>query len=170
MKFKTISWGTLFLLLPFSVKAHCPLCTIGVAAAAGGAAYLGVHVAVIGLFVGAFAVSTGWWASRWLKKQCVPFQKTLIIVAAFLLTVIPILPLIESSYPLYIPWLGVYGTTLVVNSALVTSLLGGLVVAGAPSLSKKISGLREGKMIPFQGVLLTLALLAVVGVLIQVVM
>ena len=51
------------------VSAHCPLCTAGAAIAAGGAIYLGVSVIVVGLFIGAFAVSTGWWVAKIIKKQ-----------------------------------------------------------------------------------------------------
>ena len=42
-----------------SVRAHCPLCTAGIMAVAGGATYFGVNKVVIALLVGAFGVSTG---------------------------------------------------------------------------------------------------------------
>ena len=169
MRNKSILPGLLFFLFPFSVRAHCPLCTIGAAAAAGGAAYLGVNTAVIGLFIGAFAVSTGWWVSRWVKKKYLPYQKTLIILASFLLTVIPILPLIGGTSPIYISWWGEYGKTIPYNTALLPSIFGGLVVSITPQLSKKISSLRNGKVFPFQGVILTLLSLILLGIIIQVV-
>lgn len=167
---KTFGFLLPFVLLAETVRAHCPLCTMGVAAVAGGSVYFGVNKAVIGLFIGAFAVSTGWWAASWIKKTYVPHQKWLIIVSAFFLTVIPLLPIVKEVKPLYLPWIGTYGTTLSVNVALVTSIVGGLIVALSPALSKKISGLREGKILPFQGVVLTLVLLIVMGGLIQLVL
>lgn len=163
-------------LLPFfflmeSVRAHCPLCTIGAATAAGGAAYMGVDKAIIGLFIGGFAVSTGWWMARLLKKKYIPFQKWTIILASFVLTVYPLLPIIGEIKPIFISLAGGYGTllnrTYLVNISLVTSILGGLVVSVAPGLSKKLSGLRDGKVYPFQGVILTLTMLIVAAFAIQ---
>ncbi len=157
-----------------SALAHCPLCTMGVAAAAGGAAYLGIDKAIIALFVGAFAVSTGWWVGKKIKKKFIPFQLAAIVVLSFLLTVVPLLPLLERIYPLYISWAGDYGSllnrTYVLNLSWFTSALGGFIVGMAPGLSRKVSAWRDGKLIPFQGVLLTISLLLIVGVLLQLVM
>ncbi len=170
-------WLLPALLLPLTIKsvaAHCPLCTAGVAVAAGGAAYLGVSDQVIGLFVGAFAVSTGWWVSRLVKRRFIPFQRGIIIFLSFLLTVIPLLSLFKGIYPLYISWLGEYGSVLnrtyMLNSFLAGSVLGSGIVCFTPWLSRKISALRMGKMIPFQGVLLTLMLLVAIGGILQLVM
>jgi len=163
-------------LLPFfflmeSVRAHCPLCTIGAAAAAGGAAYMGVDKAIIGLFIGGFAVSTGWWMARLLKKKYIPFQKWAIILASFALTVYPLLSIMGRVEPMFISLAGGYGTllnrTYLVNISLVASILGGLIVSVAPGLSKKISGLRGGKVYPFQGIILTLTMLIVAAFAIQ---
>lgn len=164
----------LFLAQVRSTLAHCPLCTMGVAAAAGGAAYLGIDKAIIALFVGAFAVSTGWWVGKKIRKKIMPFQTAGIVVLSFLLTVLPLLPLLDRIYPLYISILGGYGTllnrTYVFNLSLVTSLLGGIIVGITPWLSKKLSVLRKEKVFPFQGVLLTIGLLLAMGVLLQVVL
>ncbi|PIN73685.1 hypothetical protein COV20_05690 [Candidatus Woesearchaeota archaeon CG10_big_fil_rev_8_21_14_0_10_45_16] len=166
---------SLLLSLPV-VKAHCPLCTAGAAVAAGGAVYLGVNPVVVSLFVGAFAVSTGWWASTWIKKRYVPFQKTIIVVLSFLLTVLPILPVISGQpYPLYLSLVGEYGSWLhriyLINTSLLGSIFGGLIVSSTPWLSRKISSLRAGgKVFPFQGVILTLFLLIVAGTLMQVIL
>src|SRR3989338_6146090 len=102
--------GGLFVAQIRSALAHCPLCTMGIAAAAGGAAYLGVDKAAIALFVGAFAVSTGWWIARKIKRKVIPFQMTGIILLSFLLTIIPLLPLLDRIYPIYISVAGDYGS------------------------------------------------------------
>ena len=163
----------LFVLIK-SVEAHCPLCTVGVAAAAGGAAWLGVSKVVIGLFVGAFAVSTGWWVSKLIKKEYIPHQRFWIIILSFVLTVIPIYPILSQVYPLFISWGGEYGSifnrTYVLNLALVGTILGGGIVFITPWVSGKISSLRRGKIIPFQGVILTLSLLIILGIVLQLVM
>jgi hypothetical protein len=155
------------LLIDF-VSAHCPLCTIGAGAAAGAAVWLGVSKVVVALFIGAFAMSMGMWFSRIVKKRYVPFQKTLIIVLVFLTTVLPLLPLFNAVGPLYLPFIGEYGRTFAFNYSLLTSLLGGGIVFVSPNLSRKIRE-KRGRSIPFQGIILTLAFLIIVGVIIQLV-
>lgn len=161
-------------LLPFlfsiflvkGVSAHCPLCTAGAAVAVGGAVYLGVSPIVIGLFVGAFSVSMGWWLSKYLKKRYIPFQRTIIVILSFLLTVIPIMPLVKGFYPLQISFFGDYGSLFnrmyLVNLFLFGSIIGGLIVCITPWLSSKIS-IKMGKTIPFQGVILTFLILFIIG-------
>ena len=132
-----------FLLLMQNAYAHCPLCTAGAAVAAGGAAWLGISKAAIGIFIGAFAVSTGWWASNLLKRKYIPFQKQLLILFSFVATIIPLMPLMESIYPVYISWAGDYGSllnrTYILNLFLAGSILGGFTVCIMPWLSKKIT-------------------------------
>lgn len=164
----------LLLLQTTTVSAHCPLCTVGIAAAAGGAAYFGVDKAVIALFVGAFAVSTGWWVGKKIKKQVIPHQLLGIIIFSFVLTVVPLLPLLTTVYPFPVFLAGNYGSwlnrTYVINLGLITSILGGVVVSVTPWLSKKISAMRKGRTLPFQGILLTIGLLIILSILTQVVM
>ena len=154
-------------LLIETVSAHCPLCTIGAGAAAGGAIWLGVSKVVIGLFIGAFAMSMGMWFSRIIKKQYIPFQKTAIIGIVFLTTVLPLLPIFSAIGPLYISFMGIYGTTYAVNYSLASSFLGGIITFISPGLNKKIKEKRNGKGIPFQSILITFMLLAISALLIQ---
>lgn len=157
----------LLLSLPL-VRAHCPLCTIGAAAAAGGASLLGVDKIVIGLFIGAFAVSMGWWFAGLIKKKFFKFQGPLIIILSFVSTVFPMVALLSEVNPWYIPWIGQYGTTLAIDFFLVGAFLGGAIVSVAPLLSKKLTQVRKGKMVPFQGILLTFLLLTLTGIILQV--
>lgn len=149
------------------VSAHCPLCTIGAGAAAGAAVWLGVSKIVVAMLIGAFAMSMGMWFSRIVKKRYIPLQKTLIITLVFLTTVFPLLPLFSTVGPLYISFIGTYGKTFAVNYSLIGSLLGGLIVFISPTLSKKITKLRKGNILPFQGIILTLLLLIILGIAIQ---
>ena len=162
-----------FFLLPFLailltrfISAHCPLCTVGAGAAAAGAVWLGVSKVAVALFIGGFAMSMGMWFSRIPKKKYIPFQKTLIILLIFFTTVLPLSPIFKAIGPLYLSFIGEYGTTYAINYSLVSSLFGGLIVFISPSLSKKISNLR-GKTIPFQGAMLTLLMLLIAGGVIQ---
>lgn len=164
-----LSFFSLFLIK--EVQAHCPLCTIGAAAAAGGAAYLGVNNLVIGLFIGAFAVSMGWWFSNLIKKKFIPFQRAAIILLSFITTILPMLSIMEGIKPLYINMVGDYGSllnrTYIFNLFLIGSILGGIIVTLTPWLSSKITSLRNGKMLPYQGTILTLAILIMLGTIIQ---
>lgn len=154
------------------VEAHCPLCTFGAIAIAGGAAWLGISNGVIGLFIGAFAVSMGLWISNLVKKEYIPFQRALFVLSSYLLTVLPLLTIVgNSAYPFYISLSGDYGTwlnkTYLINLFLVTSILGGLIVFISPWLSKTISKLRGNRTFPFQGMILTFILLLLIGGIIQ---
>jgi len=169
MKNKIIlSLSTLFavVLLP-SVMAHCPLCTIGAGAAATGAVWLGVSKVVVALFIGAFAMSMGMWFSRIPKKQYIPLQKTVIVLVVFLTTVIPLMPIFSAIGPLYISFIGAYGATYAFNYSIASTLFGGLIVSVSPSISSKIKKMRDGRGIPYQGMILTFALLLISALVIQ---
>ena len=160
-------------MLSRSVSAHCPLCTISAAAVAGGATWLGVNQIVVGLFMGAFAASMGWWFSGLVKKRFFPMQKPLIILLIFITTILPVLPLIGTGiFPLHISVAGDYGSllnrTYVINSFLAGSIAGGLLVSLTPWLSSRITLLRNRKTFPFQGTVLTISLLLIFGAIIQV--
>ena len=162
----------LFLFAPIflasRVSAHCPLCTIGAGAAAGAAVYLGVSKVVVALFIGGFAMSMGMWFSRIIKKKYIPFQSAMIILVIFAATLFPLLPLFSAIGPLYFSFIGEYGTTFAINYSLYSGLFGGLIVFISPSANKKITKLRKGKHLPFQGILLTFSILLIVGAIIQV--
>ena len=174
MKFKIFFLLFFSLALVKNAYAHCRLCTVGAAAAAGGAAWLGVSKIVIGVFIGAFAISIGWWISNLIKKQYVPFQRPLIILFSFATTVFPLLGLeiMRSNYPLLVSFFGDYGSlfnrTYIINLFFIGSIIGGFIVSLTPWLSRRITIIRNGKMLPYQGILLTFALLVVSSTIIEV--
>lgn len=154
-------------LLVKTVSAHCPLCTIGAGAAAAGAVWLGVSKIVVAMFIGAFAMSMGMWFVKKIKKRYIPLQKTLIIAVIFATTVLPLMPMFSAIGPLYLSFIGEYGTTYAFNYSWASVLLGGVVVLVSPSINNKIKEKRNGKGIPFQGILITFSLLALFGLIIQ---
>jgi len=160
-----------FIFLVRNVSAHCPLCAMGAGAAAVGAVWLGISKVVVGLFIGAFAMSMGMWFSKIPKKEYVKFQKTIIILVIFLTTIIPLLPIFSYNKGIFIDLAGDYGSllnrTYVINASLIGSLLGGVIVFISPTLNKKIKSLRNGKGIPFQGILVTFSLLILIALIIQ---
>jgi len=158
--------------VPF-VSAHCPLCTMGAAVVGGGAVLLGVKTIVVGVFIGAMAVSTGYWFGRLIKKRYVPLQKHGIIFLSFGLTIIPLMKIFSEVFPLYVSWFGGYGTlfnsTYVVNSFLAGSVFGGITLMISPWISNQITNIRNGNKMPYQGVAVTMLMLIVVSAIIQVV-
>lgn len=175
MKPKKLLILPLFFILMESAYAHCPLCTAGAAAAAGGAAWLGVSKIVIGIFIGAFAISIGWWVSNLIKKQYIPFQKPIIILFSFVSTLFPLLSLeiMRSNYPLLISLSGDYGSllnrTYILNLFFIGSVIGGFIVSITPWMSSRITAIRNGKMLPYQGIILTFALLIVFSSIIEII-
>lgn len=162
----------LLLLFTGTATAHCPLCTAGAGIAATAAAYFGVDLPVIGLFIGAFAVSTGWWAANRLEEQYSPYQTPAIVIASFILTVLPVAPLIGEQYAHHIGIVGGYGTllnrTYTINLSLLTAAVGGGIVAIGPRMSQGLTAIREVQL-PFQGIVLTFSTLLLTGIIIQVI-
>src|SRR3990167_6403145 len=149
----------LIIFLSKNVMAHCPLCVVGAGAAGAAAMWLGVNKVVVALFLGAFAMSMGMWFARIIKKKYIPLQNFIIVALIFFTTVLPLMPLFKALGPLYFSFIGDYGTTYVFNYSLAGSFFGGLIVLSTPSISKAITKKRNYKTFPFQGTLLTLALL-----------
>jgi len=150
-----------------TVMAHCPLCTIGAGAAAGAAMWLGVSKIIVALFIGAFSMSMGMWFARMVKKKYIPLQKTVIISVIFLATLLPLLPIFKTIGPLYLSFIGEYGTTYALDYSLVTGLFGGMIVFISPKLNKKLKNIRGGEGIPFQGILIAFLILLMTAIMIQ---
>lgn len=169
MIFKKLFLAIFPLSLVGTVSAHCPLCTIGAGAAAAGAVWLGVSKVVVALFLGAFAMSMGMWFARFLdkKRKYIPFQYGIVMIGIFLLTLLPILPIVKAIGPLYLSFIGDYGRTYAVNYSLYSGLLGGLIIFLSPKINEKIKKKRNGRGIPFQGILLTFLFLGIVATIIQ---
>ncbi|MBI4439706.1 hypothetical protein HY638_01930 [Candidatus Woesearchaeota archaeon] len=150
-------------LIPLA-HAHCPLCTAAVGAAAVSANYYGLDISIIGIFVGAFAISTGLWVARMLKKEYIKYQTQIIVLLSFLLTVIPLLSINKES--IYIPLLlaGEAGSVLnkvyFVNKLFVGSLFGAILSFGALWIHFKLKEVKGRVLFPFQGIVITLAMLA----------
>ena len=160
---------SIFSFLPNAVQAHCPLCSAAVGAGVVVAEMYGFDTSVIGIFVGAFAISTGLWAANWLKKEYVPWQKALVVAVSFALTVVPVLALQQqqaaiSSVPVMVNLAGDPGGLLHrvywVDKLLFGSIAGGAISLFALWANSKLKSRNNGKVyVPFQGIVLTLSLL-----------
>jgi|SRR3989344_6404832 len=148
-------------------NAHCPLCTGAVVAGAVGAKYLGLDIAIFGIFVGAFAISLGLWISNKLKSYF-KFQSLLIIILSFLLTVLPVLPFVKDTTYLSLFLFGEPGGLLnkvyFVNKLFLGSIIGSMITIFAYYLHNFIK-LKHGKVLfPYQGVVLTILFLILSGI------
>ncbi|MEX0931879.1 MAG: hypothetical protein WDZ88_03970 [Candidatus Paceibacterota bacterium] len=160
----------IFSIITFTPKValgHCPLCTVGAGALAVLAASIGVSSIVVGVLIGAFSLALGFWLSGMVKKEYVRFQKQILSALIFLGTVIPIMPFIEHYAPLYISFLGEYGTTLTINLYILGVVIGALIMFIAPYISSSITKVRN-RRVPFQGIIITISLLVITSIIIQV--
>lgn len=167
MKKTVLSLISLAVFVPKIASAHCPLCTAGAGALAVAAAYFGISSMIVGVFVGAFALALGLWLAKLPKKKYIPYQYLVLVIIIFLSTVIPIMPLVQDYAPLYVPFWGEFGKTFAVSLFLAGVPLGALVLSVSPVLSRRLSGLRGGKLIPYQGIAITIVLLILVSLIIQ---
>lgn len=164
---KTLLTLPIIALVPKVASAHCPLCTAGAGALAVLAASLGVSSIVVGVLIGAFSLALALWVSGMVQKQYVRFQKQILATIIFLGTVIPIMPFIEHYAPLYVPFIGKYGTTYTINLFLFGVVIGALIMFIAPYMSAYVTKVRD-KQVPFQGISITVTLLVVVSTIIQI--
>lgn len=157
--------------VPTVAKAHCPLCTAGAGVLAIVAASFGVSTMAIGVFIGAFAVALGLWMARLVKKQYIKHQRHIIMVLTFLATVIPMMPLITEYMSFNVYLFGAYGNpfnrTYVIHAFLIGSMLGGVIMLLGPYISAWVKRKRNGKLFPYQGIVITLALLTATSLFIQ---
>lgn len=156
--------------LPRVALAHCPLCTVGVGMAALVAVGLGVNAATVGVFVGAFAVALGLWLGR-LVPWKIRYKMELFGILSFLLTMIPLLPIMEDDASIYVMWFGDYGSPFqrvyLVDRFLLGGVVGLVMVWIAPFVSSRMTTLRNGKRLPYQGVVTTFILIGLASLLIE---
>ena len=156
--------------MPITALAHCPLCTAGAGVLAGVASYLGISTIVVGVLVGAFSLALGLWLAGLVRRRFIPYQYPVLVGVVFLLTVLPIAPLIREYRPLYLSMVGEYGTlmhnTYAVNLFLLGSAVGALLLWSAPYMSKALSQM-IGRKLPYQGLGITFGVLIGVSLLFQ---
>lgn len=144
-------------------SAMCPLCTAGAAIGLSIARYYGVDDIVIGLWLGALAVSTALWINNVVKKRiksnAVPFQGTLIVTAVIASTIVPF-----YLAGFFNGMTGMIDTIFGINRLVFGTVIGGLVMFLGPTLSNFIKKKRQA-VFPFQSIILTLGLLTLLSVL-----
>jgi hypothetical protein len=138
------------------VHAHCPLCTGVIGVAAVSASYYGLDASIIGLFVGSFGVSTGYWVGKKVKKEYVKYQLHLIALSSLLFTVGPLLSLDTGSLHFSTLFFGEPGSLFnrvhEINSLVFGGLLGGVVSMMSFKANNYIKKKRGRVLFPFQGI------------------
>ncbi len=147
--------GILFslLLTPSLVRAHCPLCTAAVGTGLITARAFGVDDSLVGVWIGAFIISTALWLNKFLVKRnkTFPFQKPVIIVVFFLITILPLY--FSNLINFQLMFLGI-------DRLLFGTVLGCFLTLFSFHLSSKIRNSEKRPVIPFQSIILTVAILA----------
>ncbi len=172
MNWKThlLGLATVLTTLPKVANAHCPLCVGAVGGAVAAASFFGFNPAAVGVLIGAFAIISGQWLARLVKKVYIPFQTSTITAASFVLTVLP--SMVYSPRELFLPvlWFGPSGSLFNsvhwVNLLLFGALLGAITVFAADWLHKSVKN-KFGQLFPFQGVVTIVVLLGVASAAIQ---
>ena len=158
--------------IPRAASAHCPLCTIGAGALAVFAASIGISTMVVGVMIGGFALALSTWIAKLPKKKYFPYQYQILIPIVFLGTIIPIMPFIREYGPLYVSLFGDYGNifhnTYTINLFMAGSIIGALLMFLGPYTSKQLTKVRNGKIIPYQGISISLLLLVVASIIIEI--
>ena len=155
------------LILLENTMAHCPLCTGAAVAGVAGARYLGLDVSLVGIFTGAFAISLALWINR-KSKIYFRYQKQIVIILSFLLTIIPVIYSIKDT--IYIPLFlyGGYGSLLnriySINKFLLGSVIGGIITLFAYYIHTNIKIKYNRILFPYQGIVLTMALLILASI------
>ncbi len=138
-----------------SVRAHCPLCTAATGAAVAVTRFYGVPDSVVGLWIGAFAVSMVLWLNRILKRQYVPFQGELLTIAAILTTVVPFY---------FAGLFNISSTIFGIDKLLFGILLGGFLTWLMPVVSRQIKAVNNKVLFPRQTLILSIVVLIVTSV------
>lgn len=149
------------------VHAHCPLCAGAVGMVAASAKYYGLDASIVGLFGGAFAVSTGVFFAQKVKKQYIRLQFPAIVLASFILTVIPLLLIKSEDMVLPLRLFGETGSVLNRVYWMDKLVFGALIALPVTLLAfwlhdytKKVRG---RVLFPYQGIVFTLAVLSIAG-------
>ena len=152
------------------VSAHCPLCTAGAAVGIGVARFYGVNDSIVGLFLGAFIVSTALWFNKWLLKKGKNFvlQEIVLVLLSFLLLAVPLYTggvitnfAMVKSMPEYhsILGMGIYG----IDALLFGMIAGSVVIWGVFGFSEHIKRKKGRVLWPYQGISFMFIALAILS-------
>lgn len=138
-----------FYLLPSTVYAICPVCTIAVGAGLGLSRYFGIDDTISGLWVGGLILSTALWTADWLHKRGLKLKIRIInIVSVVLFYAITIIPLFYSGIIGH-PYNTIYG----IDRLLFGTIIGSLIFILALNLDKMVRKINGRQLFIYQKVI-----------------
>ncbi|GIW66575.1 MAG: hypothetical protein KatS3mg095_0473 [Candidatus Parcubacteria bacterium] len=106
-----------------------------------------------------------------LTRQTRSLLNIFSILISFLSIVLPFKLYFYETGSFYLYLFGDYGTlfnrTYVYDKFLLGSIIGALIILVSPSISKKIIQLRQGKIFPYQGLIINFALMILISIIFQ---
>src|SRR3989338_1072522 len=157
-----------FINTPF-IHAHCPVCTAAVGVGVAATRFYGVDDTIVGLWIGAFIISTALWFNRLLKKYIdIRFQEVIISIIAFLLTVVPFyyaglitdFDMVRSMPEHHsIFGLGVLG----IDKLLIGTIIGSIVTYLAVYATYVVKKMKGSVLFPYQTIVFTLISLIILS-------
>lgn len=87
-----ISGAGIFVALPLSAHAVCPVCAVAVGAGVGLSRYLGVDDTITGTWIGALVVALIMWTISFLQRRSISFfaREAVTIIVYYALIVVPL--------------------------------------------------------------------------------
>jgi len=131
--------------------AHCPLCTTTTGAALVVTRAYGVDDLVVGLFLGAFTISSALWINNILKKRNInriPFQSPLIVILVLASTVASFYFAGLLSNPS--PQFQIFG----IDKLLFGTLTGSIISFSAFGFHKMLRNIYKRSFMPFQAIVI----------------
>lgn len=151
LMFMALLFFSLIAFAPF-VSAHCPLCTAAVGAGVAITRFYGVDDMIVGLWIGAFIISTALWFNNVLKKKFIPLQDHLVTLIIFAITIVSF----------YFGGLFNESRILGMDKLLLGIIAGSILVYAGLFISSNVKQLNKNKAVfPFQTIAFILALLAI---------
>lgn len=92
MKKYLILLAIVAILVPTTIYAFCPVCTVAVAAGVGLSRYLKIDDIITGTWIGAFMISLVFWLFNWMKSKKITqnYIFGLSALAAYFITILPL--------------------------------------------------------------------------------
>ncbi|MBI2970943.1 MAG: hypothetical protein HYY37_00825 [Candidatus Aenigmarchaeota archaeon] len=149
-----------FTFLP-AAMAHCPLCSAATGMAVATTRIYGIDDAVVGLFIGGFAVSTALWMhnvafKRNGKKMMIAYQQHIFVLVSLALTLVTVYlaGMLDSKYL-------IFGMDKLFFGTIAGTAVASLAFVAHQQLR---AGNGNSNFIPMQGIILPLAALVVASV------
>lgn len=151
LMFIALLFFSLIAFVPF-VSAHCPLCTAAVGVGVAVTRFYGVDDMIVGLWIGAFIISTALWLNNAIKKKFIPLQDHIVTILIFAATIVSF----------YIGGLFNASSIFGIDKLLLGIIFGSILVYLGLFISNNVKQINKNKVIfPFQTIAFILALLAI---------